>query len=581
MMGVIAFKAHKAANEERKWDGGAARKRLLDWADGDWDKFAQGFAWVDSEKREMAGGYKLPHADVIDGELCDVWAGVSAAMGALLGARGGVDIPEEDRKGVYSHLKRHYGQWDKEAPEFRIEDGEDEGQEMSTVRAGLVAPAGGAESNIERALAVINARFAQTPLTAEEVYLLPPAEMSNQNLDSYFTRMAESSLRNYLQDGLGGVPLMNSHRKMLPAPELPIGKSYDAVLEETQGGLRLVEYFYMLRGLELNGHKTNDLIRGIEGGTISDVSIGFGGGWYKCGLCGRELVSGWARFFGDVDEEKVCEHVPGIKYDGKVAFAWVEDAHQGEGSLVYAGATPGAVLRKARWAAATGRLSQGDARMLEDRWGVRVLDSRWWAVGRKAVDVAVDGGVLMGQEQDRGETREGVEEVTREEVVKLVGEKAPELADRVQAADDPVGALLEAWADAKQSREAQDIAATAEWVKLGEQLAASEARVAELEGLRALAEDGRAYRGELVEQAVKARVRAQGAAFDAEAYRKVLEGQSMEYVRSEVRAWETSVRQVFEPGRPAGKVIGREQDRGKGEDKQKSADKKPAKQYKA
>ena len=577
-MGVIAFKAHKAANEGRSWDGGAARKRLLDWADGDWDKFAQGFAWVDSEKRETAGAYKLPHADVIDGELCDVWAGVSAAMGALLGARGGADIPEEDRKGVYSHLKRHYGQWDKEAPEFRIEDGEDEGQEMSTVRAGLVAPAGGAQSNIEQALAVINARFAQTPLTAEEVYLLPPAEMSNQNLDCYFTRMAESSLRNYLQDGLGGVPLMNSHRKMLPAPELPIGKSYDAVLEETQGGLRLVEYFYMLRGLELNGHKTNDLIRGIEGGTISDVSIGFGRGWYKCGLCGKELVSGWARFFGDVDEEKVCEHVPGIKYDGKVAFAWVEDAHQGEGSLVYSGGTPGAVLRKARWAAATGRLTRGDARMLEDRWGVRVLGSGLWVTG---------GAMGANETADKGqgeatETREGVGQVTKEEVVKRIVERAPELEARVLAAEDPIGAVLDAWAEARKSREDQDARALAEKVELETRLAESESKVRELELLRPLANDGKQYRSALIEQAVQSRVRAQGDAFDAAAYRKVLEQQDLGYVRSEIDAWEKSVRKVFEPGRPVGKLIQRANDKDAADDKTgKTGTSRSAKVYKA
>jgi len=178
------------------------------------------------------------------------------------------------------------------------------------------------------------------------------------------------------------------------------------------------------------------------------------------------------------------------------------------------------------------------------------------------------------------EIREGVGQVTKEEVVRLVGEKAPELVDRVQVAEDPVGALLEAWADARQSREAQDAASAAEQTRLGEQLAASEARVAELEGLRALAEDGRAYRKEMVEQAVQARVRAQGDAFDAEAYRKMLQGQELGYVRSEIEAWETSAKQVFEPGRPVGKVIGREQDRGKGDDKQKSAEK-PAKQYKA
>jgi hypothetical protein len=40
-------------------------------------------------------------------------------MAALLGARGGVQIPDADRRGVYAHLERHYRQFDKEPPELR------------------------------------------------------------------------------------------------------------------------------------------------------------------------------------------------------------------------------------------------------------------------------------------------------------------------------------------------------------------------------------------------------------------------------------------------------------------------------
>ncbi|MEM0050681.1 MAG: hypothetical protein QXW39_09150, partial [Candidatus Bathyarchaeia archaeon] len=37
-------------------------------------------------------------------------------MQALLGARGGVDIPAADRRSVYVHLARHYAQFDREPP---------------------------------------------------------------------------------------------------------------------------------------------------------------------------------------------------------------------------------------------------------------------------------------------------------------------------------------------------------------------------------------------------------------------------------------------------------------------------------
>ena len=74
--------------------------------------------WVDSENPDIKGSYKLPHHLASDDHAV-VWRGVTAAMGALLGARGGVDIPESDRRGVYNHLAEHYKEFEEEAPEFK------------------------------------------------------------------------------------------------------------------------------------------------------------------------------------------------------------------------------------------------------------------------------------------------------------------------------------------------------------------------------------------------------------------------------------------------------------------------------
>lgn len=68
------------------------------------------------------GDFKLPHHRE-RGSHAVVFRGVVAAMGALLGTRGGVDIPDSDRRGVYNHLAKHYREFDKEPPEFRaVED---------------------------------------------------------------------------------------------------------------------------------------------------------------------------------------------------------------------------------------------------------------------------------------------------------------------------------------------------------------------------------------------------------------------------------------------------------------------------
>lgn len=73
--------------------------------------------WYDSENQDVKGSYKLPHHRA--GDKKAVWKGVAAAMAALLGARGGVNIPSGDRRGVYNHLVKHYKAFDKKPPEFK------------------------------------------------------------------------------------------------------------------------------------------------------------------------------------------------------------------------------------------------------------------------------------------------------------------------------------------------------------------------------------------------------------------------------------------------------------------------------
>lgn len=125
--GVVPFQDLPLADRDRPWDGNAARQRIRRWAssDGsgdkdtiDWAKYRKAFVWYDAENSENFESYKLPIADVIEGELRAVWRGVVSAMAALLGARGGVDIPDADRRGAYNHLARYYRKFGEEPPEF-------------------------------------------------------------------------------------------------------------------------------------------------------------------------------------------------------------------------------------------------------------------------------------------------------------------------------------------------------------------------------------------------------------------------------------------------------------------------------
>ncbi|QBZ73497.1 capsid maturation protease and MuF-like fusion protein [Streptomyces phage Mischief19] len=94
------------AAQDAEWDGDAAAGRVFEWADGDTAKIARAFAYRDDDADPATkGAYKLGYADVVDGALTIVPKGVSAALGALNGARGGVDIPASETGAVRSKLE--------------------------------------------------------------------------------------------------------------------------------------------------------------------------------------------------------------------------------------------------------------------------------------------------------------------------------------------------------------------------------------------------------------------------------------------------------------------------------------------
>ncbi len=103
------------APEDMAWDGAAQVK------EADIPDMKIMAAWMDTENPDVKSSYKLPHH--LAGNHNVVWRGVAAAMAAFMGARTPVNIPEADRRGVYTHLARHYRQFEKEIPEFKtLED---------------------------------------------------------------------------------------------------------------------------------------------------------------------------------------------------------------------------------------------------------------------------------------------------------------------------------------------------------------------------------------------------------------------------------------------------------------------------
>ena len=103
------------------WDGTDKLDDIIEH--GGWDAVANAHTWYDddadddNDPPELKTAYKLPHHELIDGQLRVVWSGVAAAMNVVQGGRGGVDIPDDEMDDVYEHLAAHYREFDEDPPE--------------------------------------------------------------------------------------------------------------------------------------------------------------------------------------------------------------------------------------------------------------------------------------------------------------------------------------------------------------------------------------------------------------------------------------------------------------------------------
>lgn len=122
---VIPYKDEGTAEEGTSW----SKPNLENFTGEMWEELSASerrrisahYAWSDNSPAEKFEDLKLPHHKASkDGVGPAIWKGIVAAMGALMGARGGVDVPEEGRKSIYNHLAKHYAQYDQTPPDFKM-----------------------------------------------------------------------------------------------------------------------------------------------------------------------------------------------------------------------------------------------------------------------------------------------------------------------------------------------------------------------------------------------------------------------------------------------------------------------------
>ena len=346
------------------------------------------------------------------------------------------------------------------------------------------------------------------------------AEISNNQLDAYDTKMHESTLKNFAADSEKGVSFMNSHRTggVISSAELPLGRSISGeFIDDGAGVYRVEAEFYTVPNLKLNDVNTDDFILGVRTGIIRSVSVGFSGGEYICSIDGMNMF-GWSTR---------CPHYPGVDYDimdeeGNVtgsqrAFAWIKDAHLVEVSAVYAGATPDAMIKKAQRLIDEGLLSSKVVSMLEQRYRMRFQTS----------------GTLTGVEErkplelpNRAKGDNPVTETKTDE--QRVAEAAAARVNTIRAA------LIEAGFDC--STDADPITVL-RGIK------------SEKAALAVLADDGRSYRAHLIEQAIIEGNRALHTDFEEESYRKDFESFSLDTIKRMTAGWKRIADDILQGGR--------------------------------
>jgi hypothetical protein len=270
------------------------------------------------------------------------------------------------------------------------------------------------EEAIEHVRSFLERAAGGTDVSMDDVYPFR-AIAASDGIDSYFTKQDVSkALKPMAADFAAGRSVLGNHdyetfsygstidgkvvAANVDAPEYE-PSFYGEVIKakpELATSKWLQTEAYVIRGLDLNGNKSDSLIKGMELGGIRRISISFVVGRYVCGIDGKDMLQGW---FGDPYPEdpwdenpEMCSHFPGVEYpDVGYAFAIMENNRALEQSMVYMNSSPSAMLlrrpglqRKAEAMAARGLLDPKQRATVEQRFAVRLpsFDRRAFVVAK-------------------------------------------------------------------------------------------------------------------------------------------------------------------------------------------------------
>jgi HK97 family phage prohead protease len=125
MKKVTPFRNFPIASKESQWDSLQATRRVREFTNSTEkpsSSYKKAFLWYDENNADTFGAYKLPFVDVIDGDLKIVPRAIFAVAAVLQGARGGVNVPSEDKEKLKAMVSKYYKKMDLVAPWEEEED---------------------------------------------------------------------------------------------------------------------------------------------------------------------------------------------------------------------------------------------------------------------------------------------------------------------------------------------------------------------------------------------------------------------------------------------------------------------------
>jgi HK97 family phage prohead protease len=118
-----AIRSHTTGTTDAAWNAGDMVANMMNGQDESY--YRSMFAWQDPEGDPATkSAYKFPHHMVnSDGDVGAANSrAASSGIGVLNGGRGGANIPDSDRKGVYNHLAKHIADAGRDAPDLSSRD---------------------------------------------------------------------------------------------------------------------------------------------------------------------------------------------------------------------------------------------------------------------------------------------------------------------------------------------------------------------------------------------------------------------------------------------------------------------------